>query len=107
MTKVPQTRDELETHVADQLRFLEALASSFDSGFDGEAKRMALAIRVLVSDTKNATSLLTALGRKNVHYFDSARAVEDWNMVGHSGLTLIKIGGRGAWHAPRLDTFES
>lgn len=68
----PQSREELEAHLAEQVQFLEASAASFDAGFEGEAKRLALTIRVLVHDKGRSRSLLGQLGMKGGVFFDTS-----------------------------------
>ncbi|PKM42871.1 MAG: hypothetical protein CVV03_09425 [Firmicutes bacterium HGW-Firmicutes-8] len=56
--KVVLTVQELEEHLREQLEFLELSAESYDRGKDGEAKRLASTIRVLVHETRSSHSLL-------------------------------------------------
>ena len=58
MAKRPRSTEELEELLHEQLAFLESSAAAFDAGMDGEAKRLAVALRVLLHDTKNSHSLL-------------------------------------------------
>jgi hypothetical protein len=87
MTKRTLTNDELAAHLAEQLQFIEASADAFDKGFEGEAKRLAVTLRVLLHDTKSSRSLLGQLGRKNIDFLDTAipfnptisRRMEGWS----------------------------
>lgn len=49
MAKVKQTKDELLSHLRENLGFLKASTAAFDSGHIGEAKRLAVSIRVLTT----------------------------------------------------------
>jgi hypothetical protein len=93
--RIPQATSDLEKHLADQLRFLESSAAAFDSGFDGEARRLAVVIRVLVHDTKQSKSLLGLLGRKGMGFYDSALDVNPNNLMTHSGLTAMRLTAGG------------
>lgn len=53
--------DHLE-HLRDQLGFLDASCARFDDGVYAEAKRLAIAVRVLAYDTAVSTGLLTRMG---------------------------------------------
>jgi len=70
MTKRKQSHLELEKHLIEQLQFLELSAHAFDRGFEAEAKRMAVTIRVLLHDTRNSHSLLGQLGLKSKLFWD-------------------------------------
>jgi hypothetical protein len=63
--KVSQRRSDLLNHLREQLQFLDASALSYDAGFEGEAKRLAVVIRVLLHDTAKSRSLLQSLGIKH------------------------------------------
>lgn len=92
MPRVPRGQDELAQELRDQLHFIVNSAQSFDQGFAGEAKRLALTIRVLVHDTEASRSLLGQLGMKdNVAFKDLSLPYDSYNLVAHSGLTKIHI----------------
>ena len=86
-----QTQQELEEHLRDQLDFLTSSADAFDLGRESEAKRMAVAIRVLVHDTGKSSSLLGQLGRKSVPFCDSACPLTPNSKTTHSGLAFIEM----------------
>ncbi|MFC1908223.1 hypothetical protein ACFLWT_02340, partial [Chloroflexota bacterium] len=71
MTKYVQTGDELLGHLKDQIAFMKISANSYDNGFEDEAKRLAVAIRILVHDTPQSTSLLTQLDKKGILFHSS------------------------------------
>ncbi|GAB5536781.1 MAG: hypothetical protein Rubg2KO_30300 [Rubricoccaceae bacterium] len=98
-----QSREELEEHLRDQLRFLRRSADAFDEGDHGEAKRMALQVRVLVHDTGQSTSLLTHLGLQKLTFLDTSSEYVPGNLVGQSMLTSGIVGTRGAVEAAPLD----
>ncbi|RXZ51639.1 hypothetical protein [Agromyces binzhouensis] len=49
-------------HLRDQLGFIDASCARFDTGVHAEAKRLAIAVRVLAYDTAVSTGLLTRMG---------------------------------------------
>lgn len=53
--------DHLE-HLRDQLDFIDASCTRYDDGVRAEAKRLAIAVRVLAYDTAVSTGLLTRMG---------------------------------------------
>jgi hypothetical protein len=67
--KIPQSAAELHTHVKEQVDFLRVSTSAYDHGNEAEAKRLALAIRVLVHDSGNSRSLLQTLDVKQTLNF--------------------------------------
>jgi hypothetical protein len=101
--KTELSNAELQEHLVEQLEFLERSASSFDEGFEGEIKRLAVAVRVLVHDTGNSTSLLTLLNQKDVDFVDTSIPYEEANLLSHSGLVQISIGNRPSKPLPLLD----
>ena len=88
-----QSQEDLQEHLADQINFLELSANAYDSGFTGEAKRMAVSLRVLLHDTPNSRSLLGQLNRKNTQFYDSASPINPSNKATHSGLVGILVAG--------------
>ncbi|MGR2752819.1 hypothetical protein [Agromyces arachidis] len=55
------TAEHLE-HLHDQLDFIDASCDRFDAGVHAEAKRLAIAVRVLAYDTTVSTGLMTRMG---------------------------------------------
>lgn len=103
MPKVKQTKSELLSHLEDIIGFIEASSIAFDAGKTGEAKRLAVSIRVLLHDTKSSKSLLGLLGWKDGHSFlNSAISYNPKNLMSHHGLVGLRIGGDtgGSYHAP-------
>ena len=107
MTRYVQSRDELLAHLKEQIAFMKKSADSYDNGFEGEAKRLAVAIRILVHDTQKSKALLTSLDRKNINFYDSASDYDSNRVVvSHSGLVLKKFmfpEGGGEYEAPLDD----
>lgn len=88
--KVNQSSDDLNNHLFEQIQFLRASSNSYDSGFTGEAKRLATVIRTLVHETRESQSLLGQLEIRNkIHYYNTAIPQSQF------GLTGIKTSTNG------------
>src|SRR3954467_14968214 len=55
--RVPQSKAELDNHLKEQSGSLRASMRSYDEGFEGEAKRLAVTIRVLVHNTSRSHAI--------------------------------------------------
>ena len=72
MTQYHQSSDDLWENLNLQARYLKESSSSFDGGFEGEAQRLAVTVRVLVHDTSASHSLLKLLEIKdNIQFHDT------------------------------------
>jgi len=83
--------------------FLRASSGAYDSGFPGEAKRMAVSLRVLLYDSKTSVSLLAQLKVKDRWMFtDTAEPVNPVNLAPTQGLVFMKMtwGESGEYVAP-------
>lgn len=97
------TVDELEAHLDEQLAFLESSCNSFDTGFEGEAKRLAVSLRVLLHDTKHSKSLLGQLNKKAAKFRDTAFEFDPDNKLTHGGLVFIATGKLETRYVAMLD----
>lgn len=90
-----QKKDEFKKHLKEQIQFLLNSVASFDNGFKSEAKRITVTLRVLLHDTKNSTSLLTHLNRKNILFYDTALDYRKFKLA----IIGTRIGkdGTGYW----------
>ena len=103
-SKQLQSQDELSQHLQEQLEFLQRSADSFDQGFEAEAKRLAVTIRVLVHETRHSKSLLDQLNQKSIQFVDSAVPETPGNLQTHSGLTVMVVSpSNGSSFAAPLD----
>jgi len=98
-----QSSKELEQHLKDTIQALELSSHAFDKGLDGEAKRCAAAIRVLVHDTSSSKSLLGQLGQKELPFYDTSVPRNPKTIITYSGLTAINITPQGSRHIAPLD----
>lgn len=86
-----QTQDDLEARLKEQIKFLKNSCKSYDEGFDGEGKRLATCIRVLVHDTSKSTSLLQLLKKKDIFFCDTATDYNPQNILPHFGLCQSRL----------------
>lgn len=105
MVKIPQSIADLENHLREQISFLQASANAYDAGFKGEAKRLAVVIRVLLHDSSHSISLMTQLGIKGTNFLDTSLDTsydyDPQNLVSFTGLVLIRKFPGGAEFVPR------
>ena len=91
MGKTSQTNEDLLGYLEEQIRFLISSSNSYDNKFLGEAKRLAVVIRVLLYDTSSSTSLLTQLGKKNIGFYDTSIDYDPLNLAPHMGLIMMRL----------------
>lgn len=103
MPRIPQTPEQLEGQLAEQVAFLQADAESFDRGSAAHAKRLALAVRLLVYDQKQSRSLLGQLGQKDIPFFDSALPHDPAYPRDQWGLVVMTGGGNEPTFVAPLD----
>lgn len=103
MANIARTQTDLDLLLQEQLEFLKLSCASFDNGFEGEIKRLAVSVRVLVHDTVASTSLLTLSNKKNVSFFDTSDPYDDENLLNHSSLVQIHMIAQGAKPKAHLD----
>ena len=102
--KIPQSKKELLGHMENQISFLKSSEQSYDKGFEEEAIRMAVTIRILMHDTPKSKSLLNQLGKKNILFYDTAHDFDPNNLfVVHIGLAMIRVSSRGGEYHAGLD----
>ena len=86
-----QTKAELLNHMKEQISFMLASAESYDHGFEGEARRLAVSIRILVHDTSQSKSLLTQIGKKDIGFLDTASSFNANNLLPINCLTMMRL----------------
>ncbi|MBA7524738.1 hypothetical protein ES705_16880 [subsurface metagenome] len=97
-----QTHDDFKEHLKEQIQFLLNSVDSFDNGFENEAKRIAVRLRVLLHDTRKSTSLLTHLNRKNILFYDTALDYRKYRTMALIGIELST--GDGPKYRAPLDS---
>jgi hypothetical protein len=105
---VKQSDQELLGHLEEQIRFLLRSADAYDNGFTGEAKRMATIIRILVHDTRQSTSLLTSLGKKDIQFYSTAAIIDNGKSMSTHRLVALKLStnqdtSKATYYAPLDD----
>ncbi len=103
MAKRQRTPQELEELFKEQIQFLEASALAFDQGFEGEAKRLAVTVRVLLHDTDRSHALLGQTDKKPTLVWDTALPNEIGNQTPYGGLVFAAIGGNESKYVAMLD----
>lgn len=103
-----QSEQELLRHLEEQIRFLQRSADAFDKGFIGEAKRMATTIRILVHDTRQSTSLLTSLGKKDIQFYSTAAHIDNGTSMSTYRLVALNLStiqdtSKASYYAPLDD----
>ena len=88
MSSYTLSEDELLAHLRDQIYFMIDSAISYDNGFEGEAKRLAATIRILVHDTGSCSALLTQLKKMSILFYDSSSFFDPNNPLTSSCLIL-------------------
>ena len=106
MSKIQLSQKELEAHLKEQISFLEASANSFDAGMEEEAKRLAVAIRILVHDTSSSHSLIGQVG-KNLEFLDTSSDLDSNNILAHGGLIVLLNELHQTRYVAMLDNFPS
>jgi hypothetical protein len=102
MVDVPQTRLELERHLKEQVAFMRASARAYDAGFTGEAKRLAVVVRVLAHDTNSSVSLLRQLNLKGIPFCDTSYEYDPRKyFLSFHGLAMARVGPSGGEFIPR------
>lgn len=89
MAKIPRNPVDLEQQLHQQISFLKRSAESFDNGFEDEAVRLAVSIRILVHETPNSHSLLVQLGEMPTGFHDTSIGLIEGNLIPHSGITSL------------------
>ena len=101
-----RSRDELLELLAESRQVLERSADAFDSGYEAEAKRLAVVLRVLLHDTQASHSLLKQLGVKDrLDLLDTAEPINPQNLLPTPGLVIMRAtmtadGAEGQYVAP-------
>jgi len=105
---VKQSEQEILRHLEEQTGFLQRSADAYDNGFIGEAKRMATTIRIMVHDTRQSTSLLTSLGKKDLQFYSTAANIDNGTAMSTYRLVALKLSknqdtSKASYYAPLDD----
>jgi hypothetical protein len=105
MTKYVKNEAELLNDLKNQITLIKNSANLFDNGCEIEAINLATRIRVIVHNTKNATSLLSQLNKSNILFYDVANEYLPENLLTQSPLLIMKMGDDKVEFIPPLDNF--
>jgi hypothetical protein len=75
MVKVKLTEEELKSKLKEQIHLLKNSTKLYDDGCIIEAYNMSIRIRLLLHDTRNSSSLLNQLNKKNILFYDTSLEV--------------------------------
>ena len=105
-------RRELVEELQRQIAYLERSAAAFDAGHEDEAARLAVTVRVLLSDGASGKALLVQLGlRDQLAYVDTSlshRRLRADHPGRDAGLAAMEIvAGRGGRYVAMLDELRS
>ncbi|MBE0559912.1 MAG: hypothetical protein IH622_03640 [Ochrobactrum anthropi] len=106
MGKKSLTRDQLIAHRDEHLQFIRSSSNSFDQGAVGEAKRIAVSLRVLLHETPQSHSILAQLGERQRDMVDTSDPYDPKNLLVHHGLVAVRAGTSAGFFAP-LDALAS
>ena len=109
---MPQTTEELEAHLKDEVGFLRDACAAFDGGKMSYSKQIAVTLRKLLHDTSASHSLLAQMGLKaKWTWMDTADEIDPLNLMPTYGLVTMTVAwnGEGAdsvtTYAPLLDAY--
>lgn len=85
--KWEQGEAELRRHLEEQIVFLEASCAAYDGGYEAEAKRLAVTLRILAHDTGSQKSLLGQLGMLDMQFHNICYGYPGKSQMGWSALT--------------------
>jgi hypothetical protein len=102
LTVASKDRAALLENVTESMQFLISSANSFDKGYEAEAKRLAVTLRVLLHDTVQSHSLLGLLGvKERMKFTNTAAQIEPDNVLPTLGLvTMMPVRGTPRYVAP-------
>lgn len=107
MTKIKKTWDEFVHDLNDQINCIEDSVNSYLDGKTYESKRVATALRILLHDTENSTSLLTHLELKDKLYFlDNAEPYSETNLLNSNLLLNMRLSPIAKEFVPRLEVIR-
>lgn len=103
MEKRKLSIEELEVHLSEQLGAMQRSVQLYDEGYQLEARRLAVILRVILYSGKDP-SLLRRLDRDNMNFVDSAPNFDPENLLSFHGLVSLEIKGGEVFYIARLDT---
>ena len=89
--RIRRTPEALREQLREQYGFLQRSAAAYDSGFEGEALRLAATLRVLLHDSVSSRSLLGQLQVKDGLRFEDTALYPGPGLDQKAGLVIIQI----------------
>jgi hypothetical protein len=87
------TQTELIDALREQVEFMKRSSWAFDRGFEDEAKRLAVVLRVLLHDTGASRSVLGQLNvKQNLRFLNTADPIDPFNLMPTWGLVHLTFG---------------
>lgn len=83
MTRIQQSKEDLELQLKHQISFLILSCMSYDKGRHHEAKRIATVLRTLFHRTRSCKPLLGQLKLENLSWLNTAAPYDSDNLVSH------------------------
>ncbi len=97
-----KTRQELESYLKSLLQFMLKSGQAYDMGFEGEAQRLAVAMKAILYDQDGGGSLLDRLGL-DLYFYDNCPDYDEKLALPMSGLALYAPSNKDRnKYAPRL-----
>lgn len=93
-----RTKDDLVDELRDQVGFLKRSSESFDDGHEGEAKRLAATLRLMLHDHgRSSKSLLSQLEiKEEMRFLDTAEPINPRNLASTPGLAMMQFTSGGS-----------
>lgn len=87
-----RTKSDLLDELRDQAIFLRRSSESFDEGHEGEAKRLAATLRLMIHDHGRSKSLLGQLEvKEKMLFLDTAEPINPRNLAPTPGLAMMQL----------------
>ena len=100
-----QSQNDYRRLLKELIESLEISSKAYDSGYVGEAKRLATTIRVLLHDTSKSTSFFSQIGIKNkLRFFATPNPYGQKNILTECNLVKLRI-SKDPGYEPILDDF--
>ncbi|MCL4874721.1 hypothetical protein KJ039_11680 [bacterium] len=86
--KKTKTRQELEAYLKSLLQFMLKSGQAYDMGFEGEAQRLAVALKAILDDPDGSGSLIEKIGL-DLYFYDNCPDYDEKLALPMSGLALF------------------
>jgi hypothetical protein len=89
--RIRRTPEELRARFIEQYDFLQRSASGYDAGSEGEARRLAVVLRILLHDSGSSHSLLSQLQVKDALRFEDTALYPKPTLISKAGLVIVEL----------------